>query len=127
MLCNAYVVECMTTRQERIAELIRRLEAADRCSSAEEARALLADTLNAVEDDLSGVAFNPDYPLDDGRMYPPKEDYRREVPGRPDVARYRSVKHSIYFSQDGAIRIEEAKGKTCLLNKPAANGRTIEL
>ena len=67
-----------------------RLEAAPPASSADEALDLLAKTLNAVEDEHSGVEYNPDAWKDDGRMYPPKEDNRRAVPDRPSLRRYRS-------------------------------------
>jgi hypothetical protein len=115
----------MTSRQDRVDELLRRLAVADACGSAEEAMALIETTLNAVETQMSGVGFNPDYPLDDGRMYPPREDARRDVAGRSDLRRYRSRGHNIYVSDAGAIRIELVKGKTCLLNKAGRNGGTI--
>ena len=124
---TTYASYDMSTRGERLIELLQRLEAASPSASAEEAFGLLVTTLNQVEDEMSGVAFDPDYPLDDGRMYPPKDDARREVDGRPDLQRFRSRKHNIYISDDGALRIEEVKGSKCLLNKPAKSGRTIKL
>ncbi|HEX3364573.1 hypothetical protein [Phenylobacterium sp.] len=115
----------MVTRQDRIDELLRRLAAAEPCETADEALALICDTLNTVEDELSGVAFNPDYPMDDGRMYPPREDARREVDGRPDVRRYRSRGHNILIADHGAFRIELVKGKSCLLSKTGRNGASL--
>jgi hypothetical protein len=117
----------MNSRAERLTELLRRLEAATTCAAANEALELLADTLNDVENQMSGVPFNPSYPLDDGRMYPPREDARREVEGRPDLLRYRTRNHNIYVSSEGALRIEEVRGRTCLLSKPDKNGRMIEV
>ena len=127
MQSKTYVLHNMVSRHERVAELLRRLEAAGVCGSAEQALELVVITLNDVEDALSGVAFNPDYPLDDGRMYPPREDARRAVEGRPELRRYRSRRHNIYVSDDGALRIEEVRGRTCLLDKPGRNGRKITL
>jgi hypothetical protein len=117
----------MTSRQERLQEFLSRLNAAPSCASAEEAMALVHSTLNEVEDERSGIAFNPEQPMNDGRMYPPGEDARREIDGRADLSRYRSRKHNLYISDDGALRIEVVSDRTCLLNKPAHNGRMIEL
>jgi hypothetical protein len=117
----------MVDRAERISELLRRLTDAPSCATAEEAMTLLETTLNDVENQMSGVPFNPNYPMDDGRMYAPREDARREVEGHPDLLRYRSRKHNIYVSKDGALRIEEVRERLCLLNKPGQSGRTIQL
>lgn len=87
----------------------------------------LADILNSVEDDLSDVPFEPEQPTDAGRMYPPQEDARREVEGRPDLKRYRTKAHNVYVSNEGALRIEEVKGKRCVFSKPSKSGKTINL
>lgn len=75
----------MTDRAARIVERFRRLETAAPCNSMDAALDLVANTLKAVEDEMSGVAYNPDFPLDDGRMYPPREDARRDVEGKSVV------------------------------------------
>ena len=71
-----------------------RLDTAPPARSADEALDLVAKILNQVEDKHSGVEHNPDAWKNDGRMYPPKEDNRREVSGRPSLRRYRSAKHT---------------------------------
>jgi hypothetical protein len=115
-----------SSKAERLEEFLRRLDAAERCTSFGEARTLVADTLNDVEDEMSGIQFNPVLPGDDGRMYPPQDDSERSVPGQEDVKRFRSARHNTYISSEGAIRIQEVGGP-CILNKPGHDGSTIEL
>lgn len=116
----------MSSRAARFAEFLRRLEAAPPASSAEEAMELLANTLDRVEDELTAIPFDPDNWLNAGRMYPPQVDSAREVPGRPDVTRSRSVGHNTWIATNGAIRIAEV-GSSVVLDKPGADGCTIDL
>lgn len=60
------------TRAERQKEFFKRLGLARAAASLGESRELIDRTLNDVEDEFSGVPFNPDSFLSDGRMYPPK-------------------------------------------------------
>lgn len=61
---------------ERLALVYQRLDAQPPASTAEDAYRNLANTLNEVEDEHSGIPFNPAAGLGyDGRMYPPREDY----------------------------------------------------
>jgi hypothetical protein len=119
------------TQAERVAEFLRRLGEARPAVSHDEAFNLVRDTLNGVEDRFSGVAFDPDKHLTDGRLYPPQQDSRRSVPGRDDVVRYRSRGHNTWIAANGAIRIEKiGKGgelSICCLDKPGADGKTVEL
>jgi hypothetical protein len=119
------------TQAERIAVFLKHLQEAEPAVGGDEAFGLLAGTLNAVEDSFSGVAYDPDKHLTDGRLYPPQGDNRREVPGRKDVVRYRSRGHNTWIADNGAIRIETiAKGAepaVCCLDKPGADGKTVEL
>ena len=97
----------------------------------EEAYALLCDTMNEVEDEFSGVIYDPMNFLNDGRFYPPQRDARRSVAGRPDLVRYRSRGHNTFISEDGAIRIQsvpKARQETVvILDKPGHNGKKVEL
>lgn len=111
---------------ERLEEFCRRLMGAPACSSIDDSYQLLADTMIGVEDEFSGIAFDPDYPRDDGRMYPPKEDSHRTVQGRPELHRFRSRQHNTYFSEGGAILIVDLK-KNVILSKPDQNARRISL
>ena len=75
------------TRAERLAEFLRRLSAAPAASSFDEAYRQLGDILNAVEDEMTSIPFDPANWQNDGRMYPPQMDSLRTVLGRGDVKR----------------------------------------
>lgn len=91
-----------------------------------EAFELLSRTLIEVENEFSGIAFDPAFPRDDGRMYPPRDDAHRTVPGRDDLHRYRSQGHHTYFSEGGAILIVDLN-KVVVLDKADHNARSITL
>jgi hypothetical protein len=115
----------MVDKEQRLKEFVERLDRADRASSGEEAYELLVTTLNATEDALTGIPFDPDNWRNDGRMYPPQQDSAREVPGHPEITRYRSFKHNTWIRTNGAIRIEERESGSCLLNKPGRDGKEV--
>ena len=112
------------TKAERLAEFLRRLAIAPAASSHDEAFCQVGDILNAVEDELTSIPFDPANWQADGRMYPPQPDSVRAVPGRPDVRRYRSRSHSTLIGDGGAIEIRDLKGAS-IVSKPGADGRAI--
>jgi len=112
-------------RSERFALFIATLNALPAASTFGEVRNQLADTLNGIEDQLSGVPFSPSTWLTDGRMYPPLDDSMRDVEGRPDVKRFRSKAHNTYLAENGAIRIEVARTREVVLDKPGRDGRRV--
>jgi hypothetical protein len=88
----------------------------------DDARSLLARTLNSVEDELSRIPYDPGASLSDGRMYPPEDDAIRDVADRPGVKRLRSRSHNTFVRTNGAIRIETVTGEV-LLDKPGRDGQ----
>ena len=113
----------MLSKQKRLEVFLKRMEDVAPASSAEEALNLLANVLNQVEDEFSGVSYNPQLWETDGRMYPPQVDNVRDVPGRPSLQRYRSVNHNTFIGKNGSIRIETIPGRV-LLDKYGSDGRT---
>ena len=125
MLKMTYVVFNMNLH-DRLEEFCLRLLGAPACASKAEAFELLSRTLIEVENEFSGIAFDPAFPRDDGRMYPPRDDAHRTVPGRDDLHRYRSQGHHTYFSEGGAILIVDLN-KVVVLDKADHNARSITL
>jgi hypothetical protein len=82
--------------------------------------------MNQVEDQLSGVAFNPENWQNDGRLYPPQPDSRRMVPGRPDITRFRSRRHDTFIRSNGSFEIRTLEGDVEFA-KPGADGQGVEL
>lgn len=115
-------------KQQRLQEFLRRMTSAPAASDHQSALALLSDTLNAVEDQYSGVPYDPESWETDGRMYPPQLDSSREVKGFPGVIRYRSRSHNTYISDAGAIEIQTpnpAHQGSVLFSKLGANGQGV--
>jgi hypothetical protein len=109
----------------RVKEFLRRLAAAPPASDHDEAMGQVADILNAVEDEMTSIPFDPTFPLNDGRMYPPQPDSKKADPGRTGATRYRSRGHSTVIGDNGAIQIiDHCSGKP-VFDKPGADGRVI--
>jgi hypothetical protein len=122
-------VEHRSTR-ERLEKFYERLGAAPASSSRSEALALIVRVLNEVEDEMSGIPYNPEVYEDrsaptDGRMYPPLEDAAREVPGHPGVTRYRTRGHNIFISETGAIEIQDIRTQDTVFKKADSIGDCI--
>jgi hypothetical protein len=97
------------------------------CSgSFDEARTLLNETLNAIEDEHSGVPYEPSNWKSDGRMYPPQDD-RERASENQRVRCFDTRGHLVEFGYNGAVRIRPLKdGLPPLLDKPGADGQLIE-
>lgn len=118
-------------RTQRFREFLDRLGNAPAASSSKEALNVLAEKLNAVEDEYSGVIYDPSKYQSDGRLYPPQPDSCRSVDGRPDLKRYRSLGHNTFIKTNGAILIQsipEANVNPIVhLSKPGADGNVVEI
>src|SRR5437016_9735246 len=108
-------------RGERFEEFLRRLAAAPTAASFDEAYRQLCDILNAVEDEMTSIPFDPANWQTDGRFYPPQMDNMKVVQGRPELKRFRRRKHSILIAENGAIAIRTLSGQT-ILSKPGNDG-----
>lgn len=115
------------SQQERMGLFFGRLRDHPAAATHDEAFEMLSKILNTVEDECSGVAFDPQKHRSDGRLYPPQSDNKHTVPGQADVVRYRSRKHYTWISANGAIRIEPIDGSEVRVDKPGADGKTVQL
>ncbi len=112
------------TKAQRFAEFLRRLDALAPSSTFDEAYQQMSDVLNAVEDELTSIPFNPASWQNDGRMYPPQLDNLRAVAGRGDVKEFRSRGHKTLIGDNGAVEIRDLSGRS-VFAKPGADGRTV--
>ena len=94
-------------------------------ASHDEARQLVAGTLNAIEDEHSAVPFDPRQWRTDGRMYPVQDDNAADVPGHPQLTSYRSFRHETLIRQNGAIEIRIVGTKEVVFEKPGLDGRGV--
>jgi hypothetical protein len=93
------------TVAERLQIFYGKLAASPPAASSEEALAQINETLNAVEDEFSGLPYDPPSWRIHPRMYGPQPDSEREVPGWPNVRRLRLRKHSAFIGLNGSIEI----------------------
>lgn len=118
-------IEEISSRAQRLSEFFRRLAQRLPAASVDEALAVLTTTLNEVEDELSGIRYNPERWQTDGRLYPPLPDSRRPVPGRPDVTRWRSKGHNTYIRENGAMEIVTVREGEIVFRAAGRNGRGV--
>ena len=112
-------------KTERFREFIDRLSHSPAMDSELNAFNLIADTLNNVEDEFTNILYSPNKWTNDGRMYPPLPDSKRPT-SDPKVVRYRSRSHNTYIGDNGAIRIEKARGeKLVVLDKEGIDKRKV--
>jgi hypothetical protein len=112
------------TKAERFAEFLRRLGAAPTAASQDEAYRQFCDILNGVEDDMTSIPYDASQWMVDGRMYPPQDDRKKPVAGRPDVVLYQSRAHKTLIADNGAIEIRERSGRL-VFAKPGNDGSFI--
>ena len=91
-------------QKQRFALFLAAMKEAPAAHDLASARLLLDETLNRIEEAHSGVPYDPEKWMTDGRMYPPLDDQEREsrIAG---TSLFYSFKHNIWFGDNGAIRI----------------------
>lgn len=115
-------------RDERFALFVQELGDVAPAATFDEARDQLETILNRIEDAHSGAPFRPDHWRDDGRMYPPGDDYERRSPFR-GARLFRTRGHYVLIGENGAIRISSARRPVdapdaeVILDKPGNDGR----
>jgi hypothetical protein len=107
-------------KSDRLAKILQVIREAPAASTHDEALRLLAEAINAVEDELSGVPYDPMRSHVDGRLYPPVGEYESE--SDIDGARcYRQRGHLTYVGPNGSICICRKSGEL-ILSKPGTDG-----
>jgi len=118
----------LPSKQERLQGFFRRLDSADAAASFDEGYRLLCDTLDQVEDELSGQPNEPERWMTLDRMFPPQQDRMSSVAGS-DVKRFDSLRHITYIAPNGAIEIRRTRlvaGRVVVfLAKAGSDGRMV--
>ena len=90
--------------RERLTIFFERLRQAPPCASADDALALVCQTLDAVEDEWSGIEKNPNAGFKfDGRMYPPRADFTYPQSDGSKIALIKG--HEVRLGINGSISI----------------------
>ena len=111
------------TRAERLAEFLRRLNAARPARDFPEAYGQITCILNQVEDEHAGTPFDLSAAAHDGRLYPPLWDRIKRQ--NPDVRRLISTNHETRVAVNGAIEIASRTTGHVYLDKPGDDGRRV--
>lgn len=123
-LCGIGRTALVLARHERLALFFERLLAAPGASNFDEAFRQLHDILNAVEDQYSGVPYNPPAWQTDGRLYPPLPDSEKVLdPPQPGVRFFKTRGHSVFVGANGSIEIRLKRQS--VVQKPGADGRRV--
>lgn len=109
-------------KAHRLQEVYRRLAQAPAARTFTEMRRQMDDVLNAVEDQMSGVPYDPRRWLTDGRLYPVQDDNLYEVEGHPRVTLLRARRNEIYIGDNGAIEVRNADTGAVEFRKAGADG-----
>ncbi len=112
-------------KAHRLQEVYRRLSEAPAAGTFTEMRCQLDDILNAVEDQLTGIPYDPRRWATDGRLYPVQDDNVYDVEGHPDVLLLRARGSEIYIGGNGAIEIRNAASGAVEFSKAGADGRDV--
>ncbi len=91
------------SKPERLKLLFDRLTQCEPATDCDEALALISALLREIEDQFSGIPYDPAEGGSDGRLYAPVEHYRRPKAERPGVRCYWQVAHATFLADNGAI------------------------
>jgi hypothetical protein len=112
------------TKRERLQLIQARLETAPCASTHDEAFAMLTNIVNEVENEHSGVPYDPDAWMADGRIYPPQLDSKKAC----DVefaSRYRTKGHHVFIGDYGAIAFQNVTTQKIEFSKPGCSGQEL--
>jgi hypothetical protein len=118
----------LLTKAERLALVFASLRAESPAADHDEAMTMIAATLCAVEDEFSGIPYNPEEPGTDGRMYPPTERFRYLKWERPGARCYRQTAHATFVADNGAVEVRSRKAGELgpvLFEKEGKDGRKV--
>lgn len=118
------------SKAARMALFLARMKVAPPAASAEEARILVNQVLDTVEDEFSGIPYDPAAAMQlvsDGRMYGPHPRFASTWKDRVDLARYAHTSHDTFIQANGAILIRRRRPATILLSRPGADGQEVQL
>jgi hypothetical protein len=111
-------------QKQRLALFVSTLEQAPAAFDGMSARKLVDIMLNGVEDAHSGLPYEPDKWMTHDRIYPPQDD-QKQINAIAGATLYHARRHSVWFGDNGSIRIEVRMGPDrglILLDKPGADG-----
>lgn len=109
----------------RLQVFLERLRSAEPVATGEEAKRLIDETLNEVENRLTDIPYDPTQWRTDGRMYPVQDDNAGDVDGYPEVTSYRSRKHETLVRENGAFEIRDANTQEVLIAKAGSDGKGV--
>lgn len=111
-------------KADRLQEIYRRLANAPAARTFAEMRDQLADIINAVEDQLTDIPYDPENWRNDGRIYPVQGDNVFSVVGHARVTLLRARKNFVYIGENGSIEIHNASGEVAI-RKNGMDGRAV--
>lgn len=109
------------SKTERLREIYRRLGEAPAARTFAEMRGQLDDIINAVENQLTRIPYDPQNWQADGRIYPVQDDKVFDVAEHPRMTLLRARKNLIYIGDNGSIEIQNAFGDV-IIRKPGSDG-----
>jgi hypothetical protein len=120
--------QSLLPKLQRLELFLDRLRGKESASDHDAAMALLSNTLNGVEDEVSGVPYNSEEPGSDGRMYPPNARFRYPKWEQAGIRCYRQVAHATFIANNGAVEIRARTGSELgqiIFEKPGRDGRRV--